>query len=146
MKRFLSITLIAMMAIVAMNARDTYSRNAQDLPATAQKTLTGNFKAGVSVIKIDKGLRGISEYDVVLTDGTEITFDREGFWTDVEVAMGKKVPDSLIPKAILDYIKNNNQGKKIIGIEKDRNTYNVELENGLQLKFDRAGKFLRYDD
>ena len=146
MKKFITTIIVSVLAIATVSARNIYSRNVSDLPTPAQTTLDLNFKAKVSVIKIEKGFTGISEYDVVLTDGTEITFDRDGYWTDIEVAYGKKVPDSMVPKTILDYIRANNQNKKIIGIEKNRNTYDIQLENGIEMKFDRAGNFLRYDD
>lgn len=146
MKKLVLILAVLLGATITMTARDTYSRNVADLPAAAQSIIKQNFKADVSIIKIDRGFSGISEYEVILNDGTEITFDKSGNWKDVEVARGKKVPDYFVPKAILDYIKQYNQGKKVIGIEKKRNGYDIELENGIDMKFDRAGKFLRYDD
>lgn len=146
MKKSLLVALAAIISIISVSARDIYSRKVSDLPSSAQNTLSQHFKASLSVIKIDKGFTGVSEYDVVLTDGTEISFDRNGNWKDIEVASGKRVPDALVPKQILDYVKKYNQNKKIVGIEKNRNNYEVELENGIEIKFDRAGNFLRYDN
>ncbi len=146
MKKSILAALVALIAVFSVSARDVYSRNVAELPAAAQATLKQHFKASLSLIKIDKGFTGVSEYEVILTDGTEITFDRTGNWKDIEVAKGKHVPDALVPKQILDYVKQNNQNKKIVGIEKNRNTYEVDLENGVEMKFDRSGRFLRYDD
>lgn len=138
---------LAMLTIVfAANARDTYSRNVNDLPKGAQATLTKNFKSKVSVIKIEKELGRISEYDVVMTDGSEISFDRDGNWKDVEVSKSSSVPAGFIPTAIANHVKQNHKKAKIVGIEKDRKGYDVELSDGLDLKFDKQGKFLRYDD
>ena len=89
---------------------------------------------------------GISEYEVILADGSEITFDKSGNWKDVEMPAGKSVPDYFIPKAIKDYVSKNNKGQKIVGIEKERSSYEVQLNNGIEMKFDRAGNFLRYDN
>lgn len=136
--------LIAVLGVTAASARNTYSRNVSDLPGVAQTTLKNNFKAKVSIIKIEKDLRG-TEYEVVLTDGTEIDFNSKGEWKNVEVSINNKVPDSMVPQAIRDYVKANNQNKKIVGIEKKSDTYEVELQNGVDLVFNRAGKFLRYD-
>lgn len=146
MKKIFVAILMAFIAVFAVNARDIISRNMSDLPTTAQNTLKQNFKSGISVIHIEKDLLGVTEYQVILKDGTDISFDREGVWQEVEMAMGKRVPDSIVPKAILDFIKANNKGRKIIGIEKNRKAYEVTLDNGVELKFDRAGKFLRYDN
>ena len=145
MKKFLLLIAATALSVGSMVAGDRYSRNIADLPATAQTTIQQNFKAKLSVIKIDSGITGISEYEVVLTDGTEITFDRNGEWRDIEVAIGKKVPDYFVPQTIRNYIKANNQNRKVVSIEKNRNTYEVELENGVEMKFDRAGNFIRYD-
>ena len=146
MKKFLLASFIVILTTMTITAKDIYSRNASDLPSAAQTVLMNNFKSKVSVIKIEKSLTGVSEYEVILSDGTEISFDREGNWKNVEVSLKKKVPDSIVPATILEYIKKNNKGKKIVGIEKNRNYYEVELENGIELKFDRAGNFKRYDD
>lgn len=144
MKKFLILSLLAIATTLSVAARDTFSRNISDLPQTAQNILNQNFKAKLSLIKIEKSLGRIDEYEVVLEDGTEINFDRDGKWKDVEVRLGKSVPASIVPKAIRDYVKANNQNKKIIGIEKTGKHYEVELENGVELRFDRAGNFLSY--
>lgn len=146
MKKIILAVVIAVVATFAVNARDIISRNISDLPTTAQNTLKQNFKSGISVIHIEKDLLGVTEYQVILKDGTDITFDRDGVWQEVEMSIGKRVPDSVVPKAILDFIKDNNKERKIIGIEKNRKAYEVTLDNGVELKFDRACKFLRYEN
>lgn len=140
------IMAIVLGTTLSMTARNQVSRNVGDLPQAAQSVIKQNFKADVSIIEIERGFSGISEYEVILTDGTEITFDRSGNWKEIEVARGKKVPDYFVPKAIRDYIKQYNEGKKIIGIEKKRGGYEVELENGIDMKFDSSCRFIRYDD
>lgn len=141
--------LMLIVAVVGLsstaNAKDTYVRDASVLPKAAQAVLSKNFKAGVSVIKIDKDFGRISEYEVILTDGTEITFDRDGNWDNVEVKKQSSVPSAFVPKAISDYVKAQHPKLKIVGIDKERSGYEVELSNGIEMKFDKEGKFLRYD-
>ncbi len=141
--------LIALVAVAAVSAsataRDTYSRDAASLPKAAQTTLKNNFKANVSVVKIEKELGRVSEYEVILNDGTEISFDRDGNWKDIEVAANKSVPSAFIPAAIAQYIKTSQPGQKVIGISKERKGFEVELTNGVEMKFDRQGKFIKYD-
>ena len=139
--------LVAVMGIsTAAIAKDTYAHDASVLPKAAQTVLEKNFKSKVSVVKIDKEFGRVSEYEVIMTDGSEITFDRNGNWENVEVSAQGSVPAAFVPKAISDYVKANQSGQKIIGIEKERHGYDVELSNGVEMKFNKDGKFLRYDD
>lgn len=144
MKKFiLFFTLI--ISVISVSARSNYSHNVADLPMAAQTTLKNNFKASLSHIKIEKDFGKVSEYDVILTDGSEITFDRNGNWKEIEVKNTSSIPSALIPVAIDTYVKNNQKKVKITGIEKSRSGYEVELSNGVEMKFDLNGKFLRYD-
>lgn len=131
---------------ISAAARNNYSHDASVLPEAAKQVISKNFKAGVSVVKIDKDLGRISEYEVILTDGTEITFDRHGNWDNVEVNNSKTVPPSLVPTAIQTFVKKNFAGQRIVGLDKERNGYEVELSNGVDIKFDKQGQFVRYDD
>ena len=145
-KRF----LFALVAIVGMSAaayaRDTYSHDASVLPEAARTVLSKNFKSEVSVVKIDKDFGRVSEYEVILTDGTEITFDRNGNWDNVEVKSSASVPSAFVPSGIAEYVRTNLSGTRIVGIDKERSGYDVELSNGAELKFNKNGQFVRYDD
>lgn len=142
--------LLALMAIFCMAsvaaAKDTYSRDVSSLPKAAQACLKSNFKAKVSFVKTDSTLGYIDDYEVVLTDGTEIEFDRDGNWKNVEVANNKSVPAAFVLPAISSYVKSRHSGARVVGIEKERSGFSVETSNGLEMKFDRQGKFVRYDD
>ncbi|MDE6562544.1 MAG: PepSY-like domain-containing protein [Muribaculaceae bacterium] len=144
MKKLLSI-LTVIMCVFTASARGNYSHDPAGLPNAARTILKNNFKANVSHFKIEKDFGMVKEYDVVLTDGTEITFDSHGNWKDIEVRQNASVPASLIPAAIKEYVKQNQKKAKITGIEKNRSGYEVELSNGVEMKFNNEGKFLRYD-
>lgn len=144
-KKLLILIAVVIGISIPANARDSYARDASVLPKAAQVILTNNFKSAVSVIKIDKDLGRVSEYEVVLTDGSEITFDKNGNWKSVEVGLNNSMPAGFIPSTVADYVKKNVPGQKIIGIEKERSGYEVELRNGVELKFDKQGKFVRFD-
>ena len=145
MKRIL-LLLAVLIGACAAYARDTYSRDITTLPAAAQTIVKNNFKAGVSHIKIDKEFGRVSEYDVILTDGSEITFDSKGNWKEIEMRANASVPSALVPAAINACVKQNQKKVKIIGIEKNRSGYEVELSNGVEMKFNSEGKFIRYDN
>lgn len=143
----LFVALVAIMCVAAAAvARDSYARDASVLPKAAQTTLANNFKSKVNLVKIDKDLGRVSDYEVILDDGTEITFDRDGNWDNIEVGLNGKIPSAFIPTAIADYVKANLPGEKIVGIDKERSGYEVEMSNGVDIKFNSNGQFVRYDD
>lgn len=146
MKKLLLILAVIFGIGISANAKDTYTRDESVLPQAAKSTISNNFKAKVSLIKIDKTLGFVSEYEVILSDGSEISFDKNGNWEDVEVARGNEVPTGFIPTGVRNYVNQNHKGQKIESIDKERSGYEVELSNGIDLKFDTNGKFIRYDD
>lgn len=143
MKRLImSLALIAGVTLGAV-ARDEYAKDSSVLPENAQQTISNNFRSEVSSVKIDRNFGVISEYEVKLSDGTEISFDCYGDWESIEANKSKYVPASIIMKPITDYVaKSYNSDTRIIGIERDRNGYEVDLSNGLDLHFTHAGKFI----
>lgn len=143
-KLIMSLALIAGVTLGA-SARDEYAHNSSVLPEEARTTISKNFKSDVSVVKIDRTLGVTAEYEVTLTDGTEISFDRHGDWESIETNNVNSVPSSLIIKPISDYVAKNYAGTNIVGIERDRRGIEIDLSNGVDLYFTHAGKFVRAD-
>ena len=147
MKKILAMIAVALGLAIATPAaaRDKVYHTADALPAAAQQTLKKNFpKAAVNRVKVDSNMFGAKDYEVVLSNGAEIEFKKDGEWKEVDCGHSA-VPAGFVPNAIRNYINKNHQGGVIVKIEKDSNDYEVELADGTDLKFDRAGKFLRYD-
>ena len=142
----LMLILAVLFSVVTATARDNYSHDVDILPRAAQTMLSENFKADISHIKIGKEFGKIRKYDVIMTDGTEISFDKHGNWKDVEVALDASVPAAFIPSPINTFIRKNQAKARVTGIEKNANGYEVELSNGVDVRFSAKGKFLRYDD
>lgn len=142
--------LIALMLLLTIGTgtacADTYAHDASVLPAAAQSVLKKNFKAQVTVVKIDKDFGIIKDYEVILNNGTEITFDSKGNWEEVEVGDNMNVPSGFLLQPMRTYINSNFKGVNVVGVEKKRRGYEVKLANGIELKFDTSGNFLRYDD
>lgn len=139
-KILLSLAIVLGLATGAV-AKSNYTRDSSVLPQKALTTLSRHFPADVSMVKVEPG-----EFEVILTDGTEITFYTSGDWDDVEVPRGKEVPAGLIPQGIKNYVSQNYAGQKIESIDKNRNGYDVELSNGIDLKFNSQGQFMRCGD
>lgn len=117
----------------------------EQLPASAKAFIQKNFPGKtISYAKIDRdGLKTI--YEARLDDGTEVDFDKKGNWDKVDCEK-KAVPASLVPASIASYVKANFPGTFVETIDKERNGYEVELSNKLDLRFDKKGNFKRIDD
>lgn len=145
MKKFFLI-LAVVFGVIAASAGNNKSHDVSVLPEQAQQVLKQNFKAEISHIKIGKEFGQIREYDVVMTDGSEIYFDKHGNWKEVEVSPKTSVPSAIIPNPIITFVKDNQKEAKVTGIEKKNYGYEVELSNGKDVRFTEKGKFIRYDD
>ena len=87
-----------------------------------------------------------SEYEVVYTDRTEVDFSTDGEWESVERKYDA-IPTSIIPAKISDYVANMGMsGQYIKKIERGRYTWEIELSNGLEIKFDKQFNVIGYDD
>lgn len=145
MKKFILLLMIAFASVAVVNAADVVTRDVKTLPAAAQKTISSNFpRTKVNHIKIDSNILGSKEFDVILDNGTELEFDKNGNLKQVEAGNGG-VPSSLLPSSVKNYLKINYPGQKILKFEIDNNDYEVELFNGIELKFDKNGKFIKLE-
>ena len=85
MKKVLSILVLALIAVQFAFAGDVITRDAKQLPLTARNFINQYFtKPQISHIKIETGMLGSKKYEVLLTDRTEIDFDSNGNWTEVD--------------------------------------------------------------
>lgn len=100
--------------------------------------------ATIAGVELDSDHGGM-EYDIYLSDGTEVDFDTSNQWDNVDCHT-KAVPAALVPQAIATYVKNNYQNMAITKINKEYHGYEIELSNGLDLNFDRSGQFMGVDD
>lgn len=145
MKKTLLMLLMVVVATATGFARKGYSHDDSVLPEPAKNMISNTFKAKVSLVKVEKEFGRVDEYEVILTDGTEVSFDRAGNWKSVETSARQQVPASIVPDAISKYVSKNHKNTTIVGIEKKRGGYEIELSNGVETKFNAQGQFLRYD-
>lgn len=143
-KIIIFLSLVIAIGLVQCSS-DKYTRDAQELPAPARKMISEHFNTAISHFKIDKEFASGTEYEVVLDDGTEIDIDGKGNWKSIETANSKAIPASILPKMIHEYVAQHHQGASVVGIEKKKNGYEVELSNGLEINFNKDGGFVKYD-
>ena len=123
---------------------DAPATTAQGLPDAITTFIKQHFpNATITGVEPDHDHGGL-EYDVYLNDGTQIDFDANNQWEKVESMKG--VPAFFIPKAIASHVKGSYQNAVITKINKEYNGYEVELNNGVELRFDGSGRFMGMDD
>lgn len=142
MKKLFALLLVAASAVGIAQAADKTVYNDSPLPTQSKELLGKHFKAGVNFVKIDNNVFGnVESFEVVLKDGTEVEFDASGNLKAVDAGQNG-VPSSLILPAISNYIKKNCGNQKIMELDIKKKYYEVELQDGRELKFDRNGTFL----
>lgn len=138
------VLLISVLAALSLQSCDGEKFvGVADLPENAATFIQNNFPSA-DVISVVKDYDDLSyTYDVVLSDGTKIEFNRSGEWRDVE-ARTSKVPDAIVPAKILTYVQSKYDGNYIVDIARDIR-YDVELDNRIELVFNLSGDYLGID-
>ena len=89
------------------------------------------------------------DIDVVLNDYTKIEFRLNNEWKKVDCehsTMFTAVPATLVPEQITAYVNVNFPGAIIKKLEKKFRGWEIELNNGLELKFNNNFKVMEIDD
>ena len=117
--------------------------SADGLPKDAQVYITQHFpdQEILQVVKERDDLK--TSFDVYLSDGFNLDFDKKGKIRGVEGS--SKLPDSVVPEGVLTYVNTNYPDLSVLDWELDDRGQEVKLSNGMELKFDNSGKFLRID-
>lgn len=141
MKKML-ITLTAVIAsftiVLADNDRPV---QISQLPQQAQTFLGNHFKNGkIAMVTTERDWL-VQEYNVIFANGDKIEFDNKGNWENIK-CKHSYVPQSAVPAAISKYLNETFPGSKVKEIELDKKGYEVELSNGMEIKFDK--NFLAY--
>lgn len=86
------------------------------------------------------------DYEVQLSNRTEIDFRNNGEWENIKCYAG--IPFSAFPAEIGSYLKANFADEKVVEAERERGNYELKLTNYLEVYFDKNGKYLgqKYDD
>lgn len=115
----------------------------QDLPPQVKSYITAHFPQH-NVIKYKSVVKPYkAKYKVYLNDDIKIEFNEK--FDPVEIDGDAGLPDSVIPEKIVNYVRKNYQGMKIVEWERKTSKQEIELQNGVELEFDLQGNFLRID-
>ena len=142
--RNISLALVALFTVsTTAMADDDRPIDFSQLPKTAQATVKKHFASSEILYSTQDGLV-FKTYDVMFANGDKIEFDSKGNWKDVETMNG--VPTAFVPAQIQNFVKKSYPGSKITKIDRDARDYEIELSNGLDLKFNKSCRLIEIDD
>ncbi len=113
-------------------------------PAITEFAKTYFPKANVLMVKSKK-----DEYEVKLTDGTELEFNRSFEWKKIDCEHSTtytRVPAELVPEQIVACVKTDFADQGITKIEKKRKGWEIELNRELGIKFNKNFNVTKIDD
>jgi hypothetical protein len=113
-----------------------------ELPAPARDFIEKHFN-GISVDKVKKDAEhGEKGYEVILGDGTELEFWKDGSYREVD-GKHKPIPTAFIDPKITEYVKKHYPDRKITHIDYGHKDVDVDLTGKLDLEFTKEGTFLK---
>lgn len=118
--------------------------NENDIPAEIKTYVETHFP-GSKILQCVKDKDGLElNYDVIIDGNFKLEFNKK---KEIESIDGNsKLPDSVIPAKILAHVQANFPSNFITDWELNRNDQEVELDNGMELLFNKDGDFLRIDN
>ena len=137
--------LVFMMTTIILTGCDKETiLNENDIPAEIKTYVETHFP-GAKILQCVKDKDGLElNYDVIIDGNFQLEFNKKKVIESIDGV--SKLPDSVIPAKILTYVQTNYVSNFITDWELDRNNQQVELDNGIELKFNKNGDFLRIDN
>lgn len=135
----------ALLSSVAMFANDVLV-TVDQMPEPAQLFLKTYFQDdNIAYVTADRTITFVTGYEVRLSDGTEIEFQRDGSLRKIECKM-RPMPEGIVPAKMVAYIQASFPNVLIKEYKIDYFGQKIELTNGLELIFDNAGNPRGIDD
>ena len=113
------------------------------LPTTAQTMLSQYVDVKTILIVTKEDFGPFADYEVLTNDRSEWVFDADGSLESVKMYTG--VPDALVPEVIRTQVNQMYPNTVITKYSIDKRDQEVELINGIELTFDKAGRLLEAD-
>ncbi len=114
------------------------------LPSSIKDYISAHFN-GHDIIKAKTEHEGTKKkYEIRLDGDIKLEFNSKGEVTEIESY--QKLPDSVIPEKIRQYVEEHYPNNYIVKWELEPNKQEVKLDNGLELEFTLDGEFIRIDN
>ena len=143
MKSIKSILLLVAMFAMSFNAKADHDQviTFNQLPQAAQTLLKQYFADKMPlIVTVDW-----DDYTVMYDSGEKVEFDKQGNWKDFDCRTSQ-VPAALIPEQIKTHIRSTFPGTTIIKLDRNRRGYEVKLNNGLEVEYNRTFQVIDIDD
>lgn len=137
-------TIFAFVAIVCLGLSAAMAQNANTNPAITNFVQQYFPQATIQYVMPDD-----DDIDVVLNDYTKIEFRLNNEWKKVDCehsTVYTSVPAELVPEQITAYVNSNFPNTVIKKLEKKYMGWEVELNNGLEVKFNKNFRVTEIDD
>jgi hypothetical protein len=145
MKKMFFIALVAMCTVFNACADNDRIITFAQIPATAQATVQQYFDVStIAYVKLDDELLG-DKYEVRFNDGKEIDFESDGSLRKVDFKYAA-VPDALVPEVVRQQVAASFPQAFIVEWGKDDRGWKAELNNKLELNFNRKLEMVGIDD
>lgn len=141
---FLAAALVGLALLTACDDDDDKRINPSALPDAAKSFITQYFPAQTILVVERSGDSDRRRYEVWLNDGTELKFNHEGLWTEVDCKTGVLPAGILLPE-IETYITENYPDAKAQEVERTSEGFDVEISTRQHLIFSPTGTFIRLD-
>ena len=127
------------------HASDERQISFAELPSTAQTFMKRYFdKAQISRIFVEDEFESDQEFKVYMVGGDEVEFDAMGDWKEVKT-IERPLPEGIVPQPIRAFVAQRYPEAKAHKISRDRRGYEVDLDNGYELEFNRQFKLREVD-
>ncbi|MFH6997459.1 PepSY-like domain-containing protein [Flavobacterium sp. FlaQc-57] len=140
MKKIFVFVLLFLGFVITANAQKKIE--VTELPKPAQDFLNKYFSNSIVDIAKKDAEHGEKGYEVILKNGTEIEFWKDGSYREVDG--GKRpIPTAFIPETIKTYVAKHYPNEKITHIDYGHKDLDVDLTNNIDLEFTKEGKILK---
>lgn len=144
MKKITLIALLISVFALGANARGKQPVAFENIPEAVQTEMQKTFSVNqIQYITFAKEL-GYKMYTFMLADGTKLQFDHKAILRKISNKNG--INETLVPENILEYVRKTFPNATITEYQREHSRQEVELNNNLDLVFNKRGKFLRIED
>lgn len=144
MKKFTFVFACAIILALNTKADNYHPIDIDKLPERAQTFLSAHFpESKISLSLKERDLNEIS-YDIIFTDGCKIEFNRYGEWTEID-CINHPVPTNVVPTAISNMVKEKYPNTTITKIERNKRETEIDLNNKVELTFNKKYQLIDID-